>query len=168
MEELIRSVTPVRLELVWGTFTGVAGTMATFLFGEWNNALQALAMFMLLDYITGVLAAYMRPRSKLSSKRGLKGIAKKLTLISLLVAAHYLDLAIGQNVFCLLFTYSMLGNEGLSIIENAAYCGVPVPASLREKLEQLAQEKQAQAQGQEAKHSVKDVVKAKDTAKKHV
>ena len=102
MEELIRSVTPVRLELVWGTVTGVAGTTATFLFGEWSNALQALAMFMLIDYITGVLAAYMRPRSKLSSKRGLKGIAKKLTLISLLVAAHFLDLAIGQNVFCLL------------------------------------------------------------------
>ena len=162
MDEVLRSLIPVRLELVWGTATGVAGTTATFLFGEWSNALQALAMFMLLDYITGVLAAYMRPRSKLSSKRGLKGIAKKLTLISLIVSAHYLDLAIGQNVFCLLLTYFMLGNEGLSIIENAAYCGVPIPASLREKLEQLAQEKQ------EAKHSVKDVDKAKDTAKKHV
>ena len=162
MDELIKAVTPVRLELLWGTATGVAGTTATFLFGEWSNALQALAMFMLLDYITGVLAAYMRPRSKLSSKRGLKGIAKKLTLISLIVAAHQLDLAIGQNVFCLLFTYSMLGNEGLSIIENAAYCGVPVPAALKEKLEQLAREKQ------EAKQSVKDVGEAKDTAKKHV
>jgi toxin secretion/phage lysis holin len=162
MEELIRAITPVRLELVWGTITGLSGTMATFLFGEWNNALQALAMFMLLDYITGVLAAYMRPRAKLSSKRGLKGIAKKLTLISLIVAAHQLDLALGQNVFCLLLTYFMLGNEGLSIIENAAYCGLPIPASLREKLEQLAQEKQ------EAKQGVKDVGKAKDTAKKHI
>ena len=87
-------------------------------------------------------------------------IAKKLTLISLIVSAHYLDLAIGQNVFCLLLTYFMLGNEGLSIIENAAYCGVPVPATLKEKLEQLAREKQ------EAKQSVKDVGEAKDTAKK--
>lgn len=162
MDELIRAITPVRMELAWGSFTGVAGTMATFLFGEWNNALQALAMFMLLDYITGVLAAYMRPRAKLSSKKGLRGIAKKLTLISLIVAAHQLDLAIGQNVFCLLLTYFMLGNEGLSIIENAAYCGVPIPASLREKLEQLAQEKQ------EAKQGVKDVGEAKDTEKKHV
>lgn len=162
MEELLRTITPVRLELVWGTITGLSGTMATFLFGEWNNALQALAVFMAIDYITGVLAAYMRPRAKLSSKRGLKGIAKKLTLISLIVSAHYLDLAIGQNVFCLLLTYFMLGNEGLSIIENAAYCGVPIPASLREKLEQLAQEKL------EAKQGVKDVDKAKDTAKKHV
>jgi phage-related holin len=56
----------------------------------------------------------------------------------------------------------MLGNEGLSIIENAAYCGVPVPASLREKLEQLAREKQ------EAKQSVKDVGETKDPAKKHI
>jgi toxin secretion/phage lysis holin len=162
MEELIRAITPVRLELVWGTITGLSGTMATFLFGEWNNALQALAMFMLIDYITGVLAAYMRPKAKLSSKRGIRGIAKKLTLISLIVAAHQLDLALGQNVFCLLLTYFMLGNEGLSIIENAAYCGLPIPASLREKLEQLAQEKQ------EAKQGVKDVGKAKDTAKKHI
>ena len=160
MEELLRTITPVRMELAWGSFTGVAGTMATILFGEWNNALQALAVFMAIDYITGVMAAYLKPRAKLSSKRGLKGIAKKLTLISLIVSAHYLDLAIGQNVFCLLLTYFMLGNEGLSIIENAAYCGVPVPASLREKLEQLAQEKQ------EAMRSVKDVGEAKDTAKK--
>ena len=161
MEELIRAITPVRLELVWGTITGLSGTIATFLFGEWNNALQALAMFMLIDYITGVLAAYMRPRAKLSSKRGLKGIAKKLTLVCFVTAAHQLDLALGQNVFCVLVTYFLLGNEGLSILENCTYCGVPVPASLREKLEQLAQEKQ------EAMRSVKNVgEKAKDTAKK--
>ncbi len=162
MDEVLRSLIPVRMEAVWGTVTGVSGTMATFLFGEWNNALQALAMLMLLDYITGVLAAYMKPRVKLSSKRGLKGIAKKLTLISLVVAAHSLDMALGQNVFCLLVTYFLLGNEGLSVLENVSYCGVPVPAALKEKLEQLAQEKQ------EAKHSVKDVGEAKDTAKKHV
>ena len=54
MDEVLRSLIPVRMEVVWGTVTGVSGTMATFLFGEWNNALQALAMLMLLDYITGV------------------------------------------------------------------------------------------------------------------
>jgi toxin secretion/phage lysis holin len=136
--------------------------MVTFLFGAWNDALTALAMFMLIDYVTGVMSAYMKPRAKLSSKKGLRGIVKKLTLISLIVAAHQLDLAIGQNVFCLLFTYSMLGNEGLSIVENAAYCGVPVPAALKEKLEQLAREKQ------EAMRSVKDVGEAKDPTKKHI
>lgn len=139
--EVVKSIVPVRMEAIWGTITGVTGSMITFLFGEWNNALQALAMFMLIDYITGVLAAYIKPKTKLSSKRGLRGIAKKLALVSFVVAAHYLDLAIGQSVFCVLVTYSLLGNEGLSIIENAAVCGVPVPVSIREKLEQLAHEK---------------------------
>ena len=158
--DVLKQVVPVRMEVMWGALTGSLGTMATFLFGEWNNALQALAMFMLIDYITGVLAAYMRPRAELSSKKGLRGIVKKLALIAFVAAAHFLDLAIGQNVFCLLVTYTLLGNEGLSIIENAAYCGVPVPASLREKLEQLAHEKQ------EAKKGDKAVEEAEESAKK--
>lgn len=158
--DALKQVVPVRMEVMWGALTGSLGTMATFLFGEWNNALQALAMFMLIDYITGVLAAYMRPRAELSSKKGLRGIVKKLALIAFVAAAHFLDLAIGQNVFCLLVTYTLLGNEGLSIIENAAYCGVPVPASLREKLEQLAHEKQ------EAKKGDKAVEEAAESAKK--
>ena len=158
--DVLKQVVPVRMEVMWGALTGSLGTMATFLFGEWNNALQALAMFMLLDYITGVLAAYMRPRAKLSSKKGLRGIVKKLALIAFVAAAHFLDLAIGQNVFCLLVTYALLGNEGLSIIENAAYCGVPIPAALKEKLEQLAHEKQ------EAKKIVETMGEVKDAAKK--
>jgi toxin secretion/phage lysis holin len=99
-------------------------------------------MFMLIDYITGVMAAYMKPKSKLSSKRGLRGIVKKLALVTFVVFAHYLDLAIGQNIFCLLVTYALLGNEGLSIVENLSHCGVPIPASIKNKLEQLAHEKE--------------------------
>lgn len=112
----------------------------TFLFGEWNNALQALAVFMAIDYITGVMAAYMKPKAKLSSKKGLRGIIKKLALVLFVAFAHWLDMALGQNVFCLLAVYFLLGNEGLSILENISYCGVPVPASLKNKLEHLAKE----------------------------
>jgi toxin secretion/phage lysis holin len=122
--------------------TGVLGTMITFLFGGWNDALTALAMFILIDYITGVMAAYLKPRAKLSSKKGLKGIVKKLALITFVVFAHFLDLAIGQNIFCPLITYSIMGNEGLSVVENLAYCGVPIPMSIKNKLEQLAKEKE--------------------------
>lgn len=141
LSELIKSLIPVRMEAIWGTSVGVTGTMVTLLFGAWNNALEALAAFMLIDYVTGVMAAYLKPRAKLSSKKGLKGIIKKLALICFLTCAHYLDVVLGQNVFCLLVTYSLLGNEGLSIVENLSYCGVPVPASIKQKLEQLAQEK---------------------------
>lgn len=139
---ILRSLIPVRTEAIWGCTTGVIGTMITFLFGAWNDALTALGMFMLIDYITGVMAAYMKPKAKLSSKRGLRGIVKKLALVTFVVFAHHLDLAIGQNIFCLLVTYALLGNEGLSIIENLSHCGVPIPVSVKSKLEQLAHEKE--------------------------
>jgi toxin secretion/phage lysis holin len=99
-------------------------------------------MFMLIDYVTGVMSAYMKPKSKLSSKRGLRGIVKKLALVTFVVFAHYLDLAIGQSIFCLLVTYALLGNEGLSIVENLSHCGVPIPEAVKNKLEQLAHEKE--------------------------
>ncbi len=139
---ILRSLIPCRMEAAWGGFTGVVGTMVTFLFGVWNDALTALVMLMLIDYITGVMAAYMRPRAKLSSKRGLRGIVKKLALVTFVVFAHQLDLAIGQSIFCLLVTYALLGNEGLSIVENLSHCGVPIPTSVKDKLEQLAHEKE--------------------------
>lgn len=139
--EIGKSIIPVRMEAMWGATIGVMGTILTFCFGEWNNALQSLAVFMFIDYITGVMAAYMKPHSKLSSKRGFRGIVKKLAIVTFVAAAHHLDQAVGQNVFCLLTTYAFLGNEGLSIIENVSHCGVPVPNSIKDKLEQLAHEK---------------------------
>lgn len=137
----LKSLIPCRMETVWGCITGVIGTMVTLLFGAWNDALTSLAMFMLIDYITGVMAAYMKPGARLSSKRGLRGIVKKLALVTFVVFAHRLDLAIGQNLFFLLVTYSLLGNEGLSIVENLSHCGVPIPKAIKGKLEQLAHEK---------------------------
>lgn len=145
--EIGKSIIPVRMEAMWGATIGVMGTILTFCFGEWNNALQSLAVFMLIDYITGVMAAYMKPHARLSSKRGLRGIVKKLALAFLVAAAHHLDLAVGQNVFELLTTYSLLGNEGLSIIENVSHCGAPIPSSIKDKLEQLAHEKNERVKG---------------------
>ena len=143
IEVILKSAIPCRIEAIWGTFTGVVGTMITFLFGQWNDALTALAMFMFIDYLSGVMAAYMKPKAKLSSKRGLRGIIKKLALITFVVFAHYLDLAVGQSIFCVLVTYALLGNEGLSITENLSHCGVPIPVSIKNKLEQLAHEKES-------------------------
>lgn len=142
MQEILKSLIPVKMELAWGGITGGTGMFVTFLFGAWSDALTALGMFMLIDYITGVMAAYMRPRAKLSSKRGLQGLVKKLALAMLVVFAHYLDVAVGQHVFMTLAVYVLLGNEGLSIVENLTICGVPVPASIRKKLKQLGQEKE--------------------------
>lgn len=139
--ELARSLVPARTEVIFGAAAGVTGMLASFLFGEWNNALRALGMFIFLDYVTGLMAAYIQ--AELSSQKGLRGIVKKLALIFFIVFAHWLDLAIGQSVFCLLATYAMLGNEGLSIVENLSRCGVPVPVVIKEKLEQLTRQKKA-------------------------
>lgn len=142
VEKVLLSIIPTRIEAIWGTITGVIGTMITFLFGVWNDALTALAMFVFIDYITGVMAAYIRPKKKLSSKKGFIGILKKLAVLTSVVFAHGIDLAVGQNVFATLVTYSLLGNEGLSIIENLSYCGVPIPISIKRKLEQYTCEKE--------------------------
>lgn len=158
--KMIQSLIPVRMEAAAGMATGGGGMILTFLFGQWNDALQALAVFMAIDYITGVMAAYLKPRAKLPSKKGLRGIIKKMALVLFVAFAHWLDMALGQSVFCLLAVYFLLGNEGLSILENISYCGVPIPDSVKTKLEQLAHEKQ------EAKKIVEAVGKAEDAAKK--
>ena len=138
---ILKSLIPVKMELELGGITGGAGALAAYLFGEWNQALEALAVFILIDYLTGVMAAYIRPGAEISSEKGLRGIIKKLSLVTFVAFGHWLDYAMGQNVFCQIITFSMLGNEGISIIENLSICGVPVPDAIRNKLEKLAQEK---------------------------
>ena len=142
------------------TGIGIIGAFIASLYGGWTDGMTTLLMFMAIDYITGVMAAYLKPRAKLSSKKGLRGIIKKMALVLFVAFAHWLDTALGQSVFCLLAVYFLLGNEGLSILENISYCGVPIPDSVKTKLEQLAHEKQ------EAKKIVEAVGKAEDAAKK--
>ena len=144
MNEIIgiaRSLIPTRVETTVGAITGMLGTILSILFGEWTNALQSLAVFIFIDYITGVMAAYMQPSAELSSDKGLRGLVKKLALMTFVVFAHWLDNAVGQSVFCTLVVYVLLGTEGLSITENLGRCGVPIPDGIRDKLKQLAHEK---------------------------
>lgn len=141
MVELIKNFTPVQTERVWGTITGVVGVVSSCLFGAWNNVLEALIVAMLIDYASGVLAAYVNPNLALNSQRGFRGICKKIMILLLVCLAHFIDSATGQAVICTAVTCFFLGNEGLSIIENAAKMGLPVPEKLKAALEQLATEK---------------------------
>lgn len=141
MVELIKSFAPVQMERVWGTITGVLGVVSSYLFGAWNDALEALIVAMLIDYVSGVLAAYVNPNLALNSQRGFRGICKKIMILLLVCLAHFMDLATGQAVICTAVIWFFLGNEGLSIVENAAKMGLPVPEKLKAALEQLASEK---------------------------
>ena len=112
----------------------------TYLFGGLTSPLEALLVAMAIDYATGVLAAYINPHLKLDSRIGFRGIGKKLMILALVSLAHFLDRATGQAVISLIVTWFYFGNEGLSIIENAAKAGVPVPEKLAKSLQQLHEE----------------------------
>lgn len=119
---------------------GEIGAVVGFFLGGADGLIKALIIFAIVDYITGVAAAAIE--HKLNSEIGFKGITKKLLLFCIVGIAHILDIyVIGSNAVCrsavVLF---YIANEGLSIIENSARCGLPIPEKLRIILEQLREE----------------------------
>jgi toxin secretion/phage lysis holin len=82
---------------------------------------------MAIDYVTGVLAAAISTRKRIDYKVGMKGIAKKATILLIVAMGHLADEVLGTNMVMMAITYAYLANEGLSIIENAEVAGVPVP-----------------------------------------
>lgn len=119
----------------------VIGTGFTWLFGAWDMALTILIIFMILDYITGILKGYIN--KELSSDIGLKGLARKAVILVVLIVAVCLDrlLNTGSWVFRTLVAYFYIANEGLSLIENCAALGAPVPSQLTDALAQLKNKK---------------------------
>lgn len=119
---------------------GEAGAIIGFFIGGADGLIKALIVFAIVDYITGVAAAAIE--HKLNSEIGFKGITKKLLLFCIVGVAHVLDLyVLGTGAVCrsavVLF---YIANEGLSIIENVARCGLPIPEKLKIILEQLKED----------------------------
>ena len=136
----LRGLIPTQVQIEWGTVVSVVGSICSYGLG-WNGILEALVFAMVIDYISGLLAAYINPRMKLDSRKGFRGIAKKIMILLLISLAHFVDQATSQTVVQTVAVWFFLGNEGLSILENAANTGLPVPRKLRETLEQLKNEK---------------------------
>ncbi len=124
----------------WNTiqliFTAIGGWLGWFL-GGCDGLLYALIAFVAIDYITGVMCAVIDHR--LSSEIGFKGIFKKVLIFLLVGVANILDVqVIGTG--CVLRTaviFFYISNEGVSLLENAAYLGLPVPEKIKTVLEQL-------------------------------
>lgn len=140
--QALRGILPTQTQVEWGTIVSGIGTVFSYFCG-WDTTIEALLWLMVIDYVSGVLAAYINPHLSLSSQRGFRGICKKLMIILLVVVAHLADRVIGQALVQTVVVWFFIGNEGLSIVENAAKAGLPVPAKLREALEQLSHEKGA-------------------------
>ena len=124
----------------WNTvqliFTAVGGWLGWFL-GGCDGLLYALLVFVTLDYITGIMCAVAD--HKLSSEVGFKGICRKVLIFALVGIGHVIDAQIigTGNVLRTAVIFFYLFNEGVSLTENAAHLGLPIPEKLKAVLEQL-------------------------------
>ena len=117
-------------------FTAFGGFLGWFL-GGIDGFLYALIAFVVIDYITGVMCAITD--KKLSSSVGFKGICRKVLIFTLVGIGNIVDVyVLGQGgVLRTAVIFFYLSNEGVSIMENTAHLGLPIPAKLKEVLEQL-------------------------------
>lgn len=124
----------------WNTiqliFTGIGGWLGYFL-GGCDGLLYALLIFVAIDYITGVMCAISN--RTLSSEVGFKGICRKVLIFLLVGIANILDAhVIGSgSVLRTAIIFFYISNEGISLLENAAHLGLPVPEKIKTVLEQL-------------------------------
>lgn len=126
------------MEKFWKSAAASLGCLAGFLFGELDGLVIALIALMCIDYVTGVIVGAVR--HKLNSSTGFKGLAKKMLIMLIVAVANIIDTQVFQgessivrSAVCFLY----IGNEGLSILENAGKLGLPMPQKLKSVLEQL-------------------------------
>lgn len=124
---------------VFSLVIATIGVFLSWIFGEWDIALQVLVALMVIDYITGVIVAYIN--GDIDSRVGFKGILKKVLILIALIVGVLLDRLIGiEWTFRTVVCYFFIGNEGWSILENIGKTGLPIPDKLKDKLAQLKDE----------------------------
>lgn len=109
--------------------------------GGMDGLIYAMLVFVVADYATGVMCAVSDKH--LSSEIGFKGICKKVLIFVLIGVANLIDIYIIKSGSMLrtatIFFY--LSNEGISLLENAAHLGLPVPQKIKDILKQLNEKK---------------------------
>ena len=123
-------------------FSAIGGWLGYFLGGV-DGLMTALIIFMVTDYVTGLMCAIVD--KQLSSSVGFKGLFKKMLIVILVGIAHIVDMhvvgtgeALRSAVICF-----YLSNEGVSLLENAAHLGLPIPEKLKAILAQLHNREEA-------------------------
>ncbi|MCW4652762.1 phage holin family protein [Bacillus sp. AS_5] len=125
-----------RIDVLMKTFVAAFGGFCGYFLGGWDTTLKVLVIMAAIDYLTGVCAAGYN--GELKSKVGFKGIAKKVVFFLLVGAAAQLDAALGSNSAIREATiFFFMGNELLSLLENAGRMGIPLPQALTNAVEIL-------------------------------
>ncbi len=113
-----------------------AGGVVIGLMGGWDALMKALVICMVVDYVTGVANAIKEKR--LSSQIGFVGILRKLTIFGVVIVAAQIDQALGLDAVCRMAAVAFYtANEAISVTENAAAIGLPIPKRLVDALGQL-------------------------------
>ena len=122
-----------------------AAALMTYIFGGADNWLLGLAVLVIADYVSGVIAAFIK--NELNSKRGLAGILKKVLLFCVVAVANIIDNATDAGgVLRSAAIGFLMANEGVSVLENSARCGVKLPKKLMAALEQLCEDNDNESQ----------------------
>ena len=126
-----------KIQIIIDSIAGAVGAVLGFMYGEVTGLFWALIAFMALDYITGVVVAIIEKR--LSSEVGFRGLAKKFLILVFVAVGHIADTYIlgGTHAAMSAVMLFYIANEGISIIENAAALGLPVPKKLTSIMEQI-------------------------------
>lgn len=122
---------------------GAIGSVISELFGGWTSAMTTLVIFMLIDYITGILVAAVFKKSNktedggLESKVGWEGLIRKFSTLLIVLISIRLDIIFNTTIIsnCVVFTF--LANELLSLLENVGLMGIPLPSVLTEVISVL-------------------------------
>lgn len=130
---------------IFSSIIGLIGGVFTALFGGWSTGMITLLIFMGIDYVSGLVVAGVFQKSNksesgaLESRAGFKGLCRKCMVLLFVLIAYRLDLMIGTNYIrdAVVITFSI--NEVLSIAENAALMGIPLPKVILKALDILKQ-----------------------------
>ena len=122
--------------MMQAAFTGVGGWLGYYL-GGCDGLLYALVLFVVSDYITGVMCAVVD--HKLSSSVGFRGICRKILIFLIVGIANVVDQQIigDGSVVRTAVIFFYISHEGISLLENSAHIGLPIPEKLKDVLEQL-------------------------------
>ena len=121
----------------------VCGSGIAWALGGWDSAMQALILFLVIDWISGLMVAGVFRRSgksesgALDSQAGYKGIMKKVGILFAVLIGVQLDRVLNIDLARNAIVIFFIGNEGLSIVENLGLMGIPFPDKIKQMLEQL-------------------------------
>ena len=124
----------------FSTLTAIGAGVASTLLGGWDKSLEILLIFIIMDYITGVAAAYKT--KTLKSSIGFEGLMKKGSVFLIVILAAQLDRITGNaaGVFRTATAFFFIANEGLSTVENVGEMGVKLPGFITGALTKLRDE----------------------------